>query len=375
MAHRPLHQAALLIVGVSVLNLCRLVRTTRSDSLGRLCQCLQDGDPLAVAAHHAFSAWRIDCLHALSLAAGVAFKYGLYLLRQPPPTADVLYTQATDKRRGAVARPQRALDPRAGPVQAFAAELRKLWEEAGQPTFLQMARKTGKSRTAMTEAVGGDHLPSWETVAAFVAVCGGKPTEWRARWENTREVRASFGQQAAQPDLPNDGAIDYRLRSWPRRLIPYAATVLATAVVASTVTALIVSATGSSPRRTLISRQARREAIVIVQNKVALSANSLIEDTTPSYLSSKPIPFCSHYGCEEAGTQVSSGAMLVAICYTYGAQMYNYNLDSTASQNNPYRASSRLWYKVVFPDQRSGYISEVYIVAADRGGMGLARCR
>lgn len=67
--------------------------------------------------------------------------------------------------------------------------------------------------------------------------------------------------------------------------------------------------------------------------------------------------------------------MLVAVCYTYGTQMYNYNLDSSASQDNPHRASSRLWYKVVFPDQRPGYISEVYIVAADRGGLGLPRCR
>lgn len=262
-------------------------------------------------------------------------------------------------------------DPQRRPLR----RLRKLWEEASRPTFLQMARKTGKSRTAMAEAAGGDHLPSWETVAAFVTACGGQPSEWRARWESTRDAGASIGQQATRPDQPQDGADVYRRYSRPRRLIPYVATVLATAAVVSTVTALVVSTKGHPPRTTLVSHQARREAIITVQNKVALGPSSLIEDTTPSYLSSKPIPYCSHYGCEEPGTQVSSGAMLVAICYTYGAQMYNYNLDSSASQNNPYRASSKLWYKVIFPDQRSGYISEVYIVAADRGGIGLPRCR
>lgn len=116
-------------------------------------------------------------------------------------------------------------------------------------------------------------------------------------------------------------------------------------------------------------------AVIKVQNKVAVGPHTLIEDTTPSYLSSKPIPYCSHYGCELPGSQVNSGVLLVAVCYTYGTRMYNYNLDSSASGNNPYRANSKLWYKIVLPDRREGYISEVYIVMADRGGMGLARCR
>jgi hypothetical protein len=38
----------------------------------------------------------------------------------------------------------RPLDPSAGPVQAFAAELRKLYEEAGSPKFQQMAFKDGQ---------------------------------------------------------------------------------------------------------------------------------------------------------------------------------------------------------------------------------------
>lgn len=281
-----------------------------------------------------------------------------------------------------MARSLRPLDPNRGPVQEFAAELRKLWEEAGNPQFLQMARKTGKSRTAMTEALGGDHLPSWETVAAFVTACGGKPIEWRSRWENTRDARTAIGLQTAQASQPTDvsasqpdDVVSGARASRPNPLIRYTAAVLATAVIASTATVLVVGAERNSPRAELVSHGTRRASIIIVQNKVALGASSLIEDTTPSYLSCKPIPYCSRHGCELMGTQVTSGAMLVAVCYIYGTRMYNYNLDSTASQNNPYRSSSRLWYKVVLPDQRSGYISEVYIEAASRGGQGLTQCQ
>lgn len=84
-------------------------------------------------------------------------------------------------------RPERPLDPSDGPIQAFAAELRKLRDEAGSPKYLQMARMTGKSRTALAEAAGGDHLPTWETVAAFVTACRDNPSVWRIKWERVHE--------------------------------------------------------------------------------------------------------------------------------------------------------------------------------------------
>ena len=74
-----------------------------------------------------------------------------------------------------MARPQRALDPSAGPVPAFAAEMRRLREAAGSPKYLAMARATGRSRTALSEAAGGDRLPTWDTVEAFVIACGQDP--------------------------------------------------------------------------------------------------------------------------------------------------------------------------------------------------------
>ncbi|MEV0570320.1 hypothetical protein [Dactylosporangium sp. NPDC050588] len=85
-------------------------------------------------------------------------------------------------------RRERPLDTAAGPVQSFAAALRQLRASAGNPKYLQMARTTGRSRTALAEAAGGDHLAAWDTVAAYITACGGRPLEWLSRWETVRDA-------------------------------------------------------------------------------------------------------------------------------------------------------------------------------------------
>jgi hypothetical protein len=87
---------------------------------------------------------------------------------------------------GSMPRTERPLDPSSGPAAAFATELRALRFAAGSPKYLQMARRTGRSRTALAEAAGGDHVPQWETVEAYVRACGGDPAEWTERWEQAR---------------------------------------------------------------------------------------------------------------------------------------------------------------------------------------------
>jgi WD40 repeat protein len=77
-------------------------------------------------------------------------------------------------------------------------QLRALRVDAGSPKYLQMARRTGRSRTALAEAAGGDHVPQWETVEAYVRACGGDPTEWIARWEQARAA-ASRNARGAPP--------------------------------------------------------------------------------------------------------------------------------------------------------------------------------
>ena len=114
----------------------------------------------------------------------------------------------------------------------FATELRKLRVEAGSPKYLQMARRTGRSRTALAEAAGGDHLPTWETVDAFVRACGRDPAEWLARWEQVRdEVRADRSSDAPEPvaaRITDPPVTDPPGRKLPRRgLLVAVATVVA----------------------------------------------------------------------------------------------------------------------------------------------------
>ena len=86
-----------------------------------------------------------------------------------------------------MARPERPLDPNGGPVASFARRLRELRQQAGNPKYLQMARMTGRSRTALSEAAGGEHFPTLETTEAFVKACGGDLSYWHSVWEKTRE--------------------------------------------------------------------------------------------------------------------------------------------------------------------------------------------
>lgn len=86
----------------------------------------------------------------------------------------------------------------------FARQLRELRNQVGSPKYLQMARKSGRSRTALAEVAGGDHLPTWETVAAFVQACGADPAEWVGRWES---VRDALDADRMRPVAPSSEAI------------------------------------------------------------------------------------------------------------------------------------------------------------------------
>lgn len=75
----------------------------------------------------------------------------------------------------------------------FAAELRRLRERAGSPSFRKMAMRSGAiSHTTLHEAAIGARFPSWATTREFVGVLGGDETEWRTRWEHAR----------TEPDAP-----------------------------------------------------------------------------------------------------------------------------------------------------------------------------
>src|SRR6266496_967159 len=94
-------------------------------------------------------------------------------------------------------RPERSLDPAAGPVQMLAAELRDPRRRAGNPGYRELAAKTGYSVAALSNAAGGRSLPSLPVTLAFVRACGDDPAAWERRWRQASAERvASRGNGA-----------------------------------------------------------------------------------------------------------------------------------------------------------------------------------
>ncbi|MFD9107106.1 helix-turn-helix domain-containing protein [Streptomyces bottropensis] len=88
------------------------------------------------------------------------------------------------------------VDPGAGPVQRFAFELRKLRTEAGGLTYRAMAERAGYSITTLSQAAGGEQLPTLAVVLAFARACGGDPAQWESRWHQAVEESAAFDPES-----------------------------------------------------------------------------------------------------------------------------------------------------------------------------------
>ncbi|MFC8432811.1 DNA-binding protein [Streptomyces sp. NPDC057253] len=98
------------------------------------------------------------------------------------------------------------VDPAAGPVPRFAYDLRKLRQEAGGPTYRELARRAHFSVTALSQAAAGEHLPSLQVTLAYATACGGDAGEWERRWkEAEREVREAAADQDDDTDPPYQG--------------------------------------------------------------------------------------------------------------------------------------------------------------------------
>lgn len=92
-------------------------------------------------------------------------------------------------------RPERPLGPGDEVVVRFAADLRKLREQAGSPTYRDLARLAHYSAAALSEAAGGRKFPSLAVAAAYVRACGGDAEEWTRRW---READAELAEDTAE---------------------------------------------------------------------------------------------------------------------------------------------------------------------------------
>lgn len=99
-----------------------------------------------------------------------------------------------------------------------------------------------------------------------------------------------------------------------------------------------------------------------------------MREDTPAYLSSATHNYCKRYECALAGTDMPTGTALVAVCQIRGDRTTNGQDDNSIDDANPGLYTSNLWYGIRWPDGRLGFLSEVWINAGDRGGLGLPSC-
>lgn len=118
---------------------------------------------------------------------------------------------------------------------------------------------------------------------------------------------------------------------------------------------------------------------VTVDNRVTNGPTQIREDTAHlAYLSSKAVKFCKRqdpdHNCALSGTDMGSGVALTAECQTHGERVTNGMDQDTLDDHNPGLYESTLWYRIRWSDGRTGYLSEVWLMRADRGGAGLPAC-
>ena len=231
-------------------------------------------------------------------------------------------------------RPQRDLDPNGGPIVEFARDLRALRARAGTPKFTTMAHRTGRSKTALADAAGGQHLPRWETVEDFVRACDADPAPWYDRW---LALRSGEGAPPAPPpppqDVPEPGPLHPappsppeptpevarcprppRARGHPAGrsgAVPVAPPRLL--VAAAVLGVLAVGALGFLLGRVTVPAPPvvpQTVEAIVVQNKVALGPDRLEEDRTPAYLSTEALAYCASpsRSCKVPGTEHGLGS-------------------------------------------------------------------
>lgn len=106
-----------------------------------------------------------------------------------------------------MARPEKPLDPDAGPVAHFADTLRRLRHDA-RLSYRAMAQKTGYSLSSLSQTAAGRKLPSLAITLAYVEACGGDRAAWEERWH--RAEQAVRHATAAARTEQEDGPAPYR---------------------------------------------------------------------------------------------------------------------------------------------------------------------
>ncbi|HMJ34973.1 MAG TPA: hypothetical protein VK501_13760 [Baekduia sp.] len=109
-----------------------------------------------------------------------------------------------------------------------------------------------------------------------------------------------------------------------------------------------------------------------MDNRVTSGSTQMREDT-PAYLSTGMRNFCKRDGCA-LGTDMGSGRTITAECTVIGNRTTNGQDNSSIDDGNPGLCTSTRWYGIRWGDGQFGYISEGWIRADFRSGLGLRGC-
>lgn len=114
--------------------------------------------------------------------------------------------------------------------------------------------------------------------------------------------------------------------------------------------------------------------VITVDNRVT-NGMGMREDPTPLRMLTKPWILCGSRGCNINGTERVSGQTYdAAVCQTQGERTTNGHDTDPSDDANPLRFESTRYYGVRLGNGTFGYVTEVWIRAADRGGLGLPQC-
>ncbi len=132
---------------------------------------------------------------------------------------------------------------RSAAIEGFVDRLKQVRDEAGKPSFREMAKRSGAiSHATLHDALQGARMPSWETTVEFAKACGVDPQELRAHWERAAEI-VWTDRDECPVETDDTGASQEEPR--PRR--PLAAVAIAAAVLVAAVVLGGVLLTRESP--------------------------------------------------------------------------------------------------------------------------------
>ncbi|WP_461007935.1 nSTAND1 domain-containing NTPase [Streptomyces capparidis] len=103
-------------------------------------------------------------------------------------------------------RTERPLEQGDSPLLRFAADLRRLREQAGNPPYRQLARRAHCSAASLSTAASGRKLPSLSMALAYVRACEGDVEQWQRRWH---AVAAQLAADRTDPLGPGETGAPY----------------------------------------------------------------------------------------------------------------------------------------------------------------------